>query len=59
MWSRPRGTADDRTRLLTALGTVHASRRLPPEEQRLLGEAIGALSETIGTPGAPPAPPGG
>lgn len=38
------GTEDDRLRLATALHMVHAARWLPEDEQRALGEAIGALN---------------
>ncbi len=37
------GTDDDRLRLLTALGMLHAGRRLPAAEQASLGEIIASL----------------
>ena len=38
------GTPEDRTRLLTAVRMVHASRSLPEEDQELLGRVLGALT---------------
>ncbi|WP_329560782.1 hypothetical protein OG711_26215 [Streptomyces uncialis] len=37
------GSRDDRARLVTALGLVHAGRWLPQDEQEALGRVIGAL----------------
>ncbi|MEU6056595.1 hypothetical protein [Streptomyces sp. NPDC047097] len=39
------GTQEDRTRLTTALQMLHATRRLPDDEQQLLGRTIAALAE--------------
>ncbi|MEU7177145.1 MULTISPECIES: hypothetical protein [Streptomyces] len=38
------GTDDDRLRLRTALHMVHAARRLPEDEQTMLGEVIGSAA---------------
>lgn len=38
------GTEEDRTRLATALHTLHATRWLPEEEQDALGRVIGSLT---------------
>ncbi|WNV86634.1 hypothetical protein [Umezawaea sp. Da 62-37] len=40
------GTEEDRLRLLAALGMVHAARWLPDDEQAILGQVIGALTQT-------------
>ncbi|PRY37271.1 hypothetical protein [Umezawaea tangerina] len=38
------GGVEDRTRLLAAVGMVHASRSLPDDEQELLGRVVGELT---------------